>query len=84
MNLPPTDRRIRTRVIPVLLGCLLLNSGCDTLEERNNPNRAWLVATNREPARSAPPRLTSGIAPRASLRIYSDVTGPGRAKAFLL
>jgi MSHA type pilus biogenesis protein MshL len=48
--------------------------GCDTLEERHNPNRAWLVGTNREAARSAPPRLTSTIAPAP----VSGFTPPSR------
>ncbi len=42
---------------------LLLGSGCETTKPEGNPNRAWLATTNTGPAKTAPPRLTSTIAP---------------------
>ena len=61
---PNPDRRRLGRAGPLLLVVIVsLATGCESTSRRDNPNRAWLVSTNSQPARTPPPRMTSNIAP---------------------
>lgn len=59
---------------------LLAGSGCETEVARDLGNRGWLVSTNKEPARAAPPRMVSTIAPPAQ-SAFQPPTVPAPASA---
>ncbi len=48
---------------PLCAAALILATGCQTAHRDPKSDRSWLVPTNAAPATSAPPRLTSSIAP---------------------
>ncbi len=71
--LNPGRQRPRGAALTVLVTVASLVAGCEATSRRDNPNRAWLVSTNQQPARTPPPRMTSNIAPAPT-----EAMDPGR------